>query len=89
MKAHDRQVYGLNPEPGDWSASMRGRAVDPVCCDAFRKSVEESLKYAKALQAPHVHLMTGNAPAIEQNRGCYIENITLAADRFTLRDTRF
>ena len=88
LKAHNLQVSVFNLSPGDWSAGMRGLAVDPAHRDAFRKSVVQGLEYAEALQAPHVHVMAGIAAPDEQNRKCYIENIIYAADRFSAAGRR-
>ena len=88
LNEHALQVSVFNLAPGDWTAGMRGLAVDPRHRELFCKSVEQGLEYAEALQAPHVHVMAGNAAPNEQNRECYIENIIYAADRFSAAGRR-
>ena len=88
LNEHALQISVFNLAPGDWTAGMRGLAADPWHRELFRKSVEQGLEYAEALQAPHVHVMAGNAAPHEQNRECYIENIIYAADRFSTAGRR-
>ena len=71
----------FNLPPGNWAAGERGIAVLPDRAAEFRASVATALTYATALNAPTLHVMSGNAPRAD-NRAfvAYREAITYACE---------
>ncbi|MBV1702695.1 MAG: hydroxypyruvate isomerase family protein [Hyphomicrobiales bacterium] len=51
----------FNLPPGDWNAGERGLAALPERHAEFRDSVLKALRYAAALKAPCLHVMSGIA----------------------------
>jgi hydroxypyruvate isomerase len=54
------QVVLFNIFPGDMVAGERGFLSQPGRQADFRRTMEEALTYAKALQSPRIHVMVGN-----------------------------
>lgn len=82
-----RQEAGLaqilfNTPPGDWDAGDRGFAALPGKRDAFRRTFEQALDYAVALENPRIHVMSG-IPGADDDlvacTGCIVENLTWAS----------
>ena len=71
------QCVLFNFPPGDWAAGERGLAALPGRADAFRRSVDRALEYARALGAPRLHAMAGVGGG---DRGLYVTNLRHAAD---------
>lgn len=63
LRDHGLQQVLFNGPPGDWERGERGVAALPGREDEFRRSIEQALRYAQALQCPRVHVMAGIAPA--------------------------
>lgn len=65
-----------------WDAGMRGTLCIPGQEDSFRSGVWEALRYAKLLQCPRIHVMSGllpeGAPAYAL-RSCVLSNLRWAA----------
>ena len=60
---HGLQQVLFNAPPGDWQAGERGLACLPGREAEFRRSLDQALAYAEALDCPRVHVMAGLAPA--------------------------
>ena len=83
-----RQEAGLaqilfNTPPGDWEAGERGFAALPAKRDQFRRTFEQALDYAVALENPRIHVMSGIPTGEEDAKACtacIVENLTWAAD---------
>ena len=85
-----RQVlFNAPPGGGDrvamaaaWDAGERGTAALPGREAEFRAGVLEALRYAEALDCPHIHLMAGCIPEGADRatpQACYVENLRWAA----------
>ncbi len=85
-----RQVlFNAPPGGGDrvamaaaWDAGERGTAAQPGREAEFRAGVREALRYAEALDCPHIHLMAGCIPEGADRaapQACYLENLRWAA----------
>ena len=85
-----RQVlFNAPPGGGDrvamaaaWDAGERGTAALPGREAEFRAGVREALRYAEALDCPHIHLMAGCIPEGADRaapQACYLENLRWAA----------
>jgi 2-dehydrotetronate isomerase len=80
----------FNAPPGDWAAGERGLACLPGRESEFKRSVEQALRYARALHCPRIHLMAGLAPADSDRallRETYLSNLAWAAAQ--ARDVNF
>ncbi|AUH34875.1 hydroxypyruvate isomerase family protein [Paracoccus tegillarcae] len=67
----------LNAPPPNWTGGARGFAADPVQSDRFRSDFRRTLRFAQALNAKHIHIMSG----IAQGTGAhdtFIENLAWA-----------
>ena len=74
----------FNTPPGDWSKGERGLASLPAREDAFRRSFDEALVYARVLGNTRLHVMAGLiAPGSERarHRETYVKNLAWAADQ--------
>ncbi|XP_064625150.1 putative hydroxypyruvate isomerase [Lineus longissimus] len=89
-KEADVDIVLINGHPGKgWEPAKMptcdmGIAAIPHRVSEFSEKLELSIKYAKALGCPRIHIMSGCRPARIIDTGmedCYIENLTLAADR--------
>ena len=72
----------FNTPPGDWGAGDRGFAALPQKRDTFRRTFEQALDYAVALENPRIHVMSG-IPKAEDDpdacTACLVENLAWAA----------
>ena len=65
-----------------WDTGARGTAALPGREAEFRAGVREALRYAEALDCPHIHLMAGCLPEGADRvapRACYVDNLRWAA----------
>lgn len=71
LEKHGLQQVLLNAPPGGrnrqemavaWDEGMRGTLCHPEAQDVFRNGVWEALQYAKGLQCPRIHVMSGLIP---------------------------
>jgi hydroxypyruvate isomerase len=72
----------FNAPPGDWDAGERGFAALPARRDVFRRTFEQALDYAVALENPRIHVMAGIPAAgddLSACAGCFTENLAWAA----------
>ena len=79
---HLQQVL-LNAPPGDWQAGDRGVACIPGREAEFRRSIDEALRYAEALECPRIHVMAGVLPSNADRaeaRATYVSNLAFAAE---------
>ncbi|KHT61833.1 hydroxypyruvate isomerase [Photobacterium gaetbulicola] len=75
----------FNAPAGDWNNGERGMAAIKGRKEEFRVGIEKALHYAKSLQVPRIHVMSGIAPldsGVEFDDTLFIDNIRWAADRF-------
>jgi hydroxypyruvate isomerase len=72
----------FNTPPGDWEAGDRGFAALPRKRDTFRRTFEQALDYAIALENPRIHVMSG-IPKMEEDpaacAACLVENLAWAS----------
>jgi hydroxypyruvate isomerase len=72
----------FNTPPGDWEAGDRGFAALPSKRDAFRRTFEQALDYAIALENPRIHVMSG-IPKPDDDlaacTACLVENLAWAS----------
>ena len=74
----------FNAPPGDWAKGERGLASLPGREDAFRRSFDQALAYARELGNSRLHVMAGLiAPGAERERHheTYVKNLAWAADQ--------
>ena len=74
-----------NLPAGDWDRGDRGCACDPRRISEFRAAAQTALRYATALEVPHVHCMAGIVPRgldLRRAREAYLVNLQYAADLF-------
>ncbi|MGE4253148.1 MAG: 2-oxo-tetronate isomerase [Parvibaculaceae bacterium] len=72
----------FNTPPGDWGAGERGFAALPARRDHFRRTFEQALDYAVALENPRIHVMSGipgTGADLAACTGCMIENLSWAS----------
>lgn len=84
LRAHGLQQVLFNASPGDWAAGDRGIACVPGREAEFRRTIDQALDYAAALQCPRVHVLAGLVPAgagREPLRTLYTRNLAWAAQR--------
>lgn len=83
LDRHGLEQVLFNLSPGDWAAGDRGMAIYGPMQAAFRQSVTEALRFAKALNCQRVHCLAGIVPAGGDQlalRQTYIDNLSYAAD---------
>ncbi len=72
----------FNTPPGDWDAGERGFAALPHKRDIFRRTFEQALDYAVALENPRIHVMSG-IPKSDDDlaacAACLVENLAWAS----------
>lgn len=76
------QVVLFNIFPGDIAAGERGFLSQPGRQPDFRRTMEEALAYAQALQSPRIHVMVGNRlpeVAYQAQFDTILENLAWAA----------
>jgi hydroxypyruvate isomerase len=76
------QMVLFNISPGDFAKGERGYCNNPQRRDDFRRTFEQALTYATGLQAPRLHVMTGNRVAGLARAAqlhCVLENLAWAA----------
>jgi hydroxypyruvate isomerase len=72
----------FNTPPGDWDAGERGFAALPGKRDVFKRTFEQALDYAVALENPRIHVMAGIPAAGDELAACaacFVENLTWAS----------
>jgi hydroxypyruvate isomerase len=82
LKANGLQQVLFNAAPGDWDGGEKGLACLPGREADFRRSIDQALAYAQALECPRVHVMAGLVPAgstRESLRATYVANLRQAA----------
>lgn len=81
LDEHGLQVVLFNIFPGDMAAGERGFLSQPGRQTDFRRTMEEALTYAQALQSPRIHVMVGNRlPAVDYRKqfDTILENLAWA-----------
>ncbi len=78
----------INLPPGNWGKGDRGIAADPDRIQEFRRSVDEGIRFATALNVARIHCMAGNVSKanIQAAREVYLENIHYAASKMAKDD---
>ncbi|MBS3651819.1 hydroxypyruvate isomerase [Pseudaminobacter sp. 19-2017] len=74
----------FNMPAGDWAAGERGIAILPDRVEEFRKSVDTTIAYARALGCERVNCLAGLAPEgldRETMESVLVENLRYAAQR--------
>lgn len=72
----------FNFAPGDWAAGERGLAALPARRSDFISAVEKSVHYAKIINTPLLHMMSGIADHSDQTAILsYKEALKIAADK--------
>ncbi len=83
---HNRlQMSLITAPPGNWTAGERGLASLPGREKDFRKSIEDAIYYATALDCPNIHVMSGMLRAgspRESALSVLTENLSFAAGAF-------
>ena len=79
LTKHNLQQVMFNLPPGDLAQGERGLACLADRRDEFRDAVETALTYARALNAPRLHLMSGIGTG-EEALTVYRDSIRLACE---------
>ncbi len=79
LAQHNLQQVMFNLPPGDLAQGERGLACLADRRDEFRDAVETALTYARALNAPRLHLMSGIGTG-EEALAVYRDSIRLACE---------
>jgi hydroxypyruvate isomerase len=79
LKQHKLQLAMFNLPPGDLAQGERGLACLADRKDEFRDAVETALTYARALNAPRLHLMSGIGKGSDA-MAVYRDSIRLACE---------
>ena len=82
LKDNGLQQVLFNAAPGHWDGGEKGLACLPGREADFRKTIDQALAYADALQCSRVHVMAGLLPAgtsRESAQVTYVANLKLAA----------
>ena len=83
LDKHDLKLALINAPAGDWDGGERGFGACPGKETAFCESVEQALRYAKALECPRIHVMSGVTGEIKDRKACeadWLSNLAWAAD---------
>ncbi len=75
---HDLQAVLINAPPGDWARGDRGLGCLNGREYEFRKSIEQAIDFALAIDCPKIHIMAGIGD--EQALGKFVENLGIAAE---------
>lgn len=74
----------INVYTGDVSKGELGFAAIPGEEENFRKSIDLTIEYAKALNCKKIHVMSGKVNQVTSaNDDVYVKNLSYAADRFS------
>ena len=79
----------FNMPPGDWDAGDRGLACLPDRVEEFRAGVDESIRYARALNCHQVNCLAGLLPANANESEAWdtlISNVKYAAEKLREAD---
>ncbi|WP_245752530.1 hydroxypyruvate isomerase family protein [Poseidonocella pacifica] len=80
LKDNDLNLVLINTPVEDWEEGGRGLAAVPGASAEFRRSFEQSARYAEALDVPRIHVMTGIAEGARAKE-TLLENLAWAADQ--------
>ncbi|WP_077034197.1 2-oxo-tetronate isomerase [Pelomonas sp. KK5] len=84
LREHALQLVLLNAPPGNWDAAERGLACLPGREAEFRASVDEAIRYARALGSPRIHVMSGVLPPGTEREDVtplWLDNLRWACER--------
>lgn len=82
VERYNLQVTLMNLAPGDWSGGDRGLACLPQRVAEFRRRLQETIVYARALGCRRLHCVAGVMPrgvSVRTAETCYIDNVLFAA----------
>lgn len=74
------EIVLINTPPPNWAGGPRGFAAQPGLEDRFRHDFDRALRFAQALRARHIHVMSGVAEGPEA-RGTLLANLRWAVER--------
>ncbi len=78
LTAHGLHMVLINTPPPNYTGGERGFAATPNGQKRFQYDFKRTLRYAKAFQASHIHIMAGRASGFVA-RKTYIDNLKWAA----------
>jgi len=84
LERHNLTMVLLDTTPGDWNAGERGIAALPGRQDEFRRELENTIRYCRALGCDTVHAIAGvlaEGTSREHAEDVFVENLTYAAQR--------
>lgn len=70
----------INTPPPNWAGGVRGFAAIPGLEQRFRGDFDRALRYARSLQARHIHIMAGTTNDREA-RATFVANLAWASTR--------
>jgi hydroxypyruvate isomerase len=84
LERYGLEMVLLDTKPGDWDAGERGVAALPGREEEFRRELETTVEYCRALGCDTVHTIAGVlAPGTDRSAAerVFVENLKYAADR--------
>lgn len=78
LLANGLRMILLNAPPPNYTGGARGFAADPAVVDRFRRDIRRSFRYAEALGASFLHVVSGKGEGAECRR-CMVDNLRWAA----------
>lgn len=84
LRRHDLKMVLLDTKPGDWTAGERGIAARPGREEEFRRELETTITYCRALGCETVHTIAGVLPpgtSRELAENTFVDNLRYAAGR--------
>ncbi len=75
---HDLSMALINCPPPNYTGGDQGWAAVPGLEDRFQRDFKRALRYAKTLNAQHLHIMAGEAVG-DAARAIFVENLRWAA----------
>lgn len=84
LQRNGLEMVLLDTKPGDWNAGERGVAALPGRKEEFRRELETTIEYCRALGCDTVHTIAGVlAPGTDRSVAelVFVENLKYAADR--------
>jgi hydroxypyruvate isomerase len=84
LQRHQLEMVLLDTKPGDWGTGERGTAALPGREDEFRRELETTIEYCRALGCDTVHTIAGVLPSGTDRsvaERVFVENLKYASDR--------
>jgi hydroxypyruvate isomerase len=84
LDKHDLEMVLIDAKPGNWDAGERGTAALPGRQQEFRRELETTIEYCRALHCDTVHTIAGVLPEgtpRDEAEDVFVDNLRYAAAR--------